>query len=240
MLQLVQMARHVTTWLGWTPGPGKTGGAGCECFPADDESAQESSGLATVLMLYVGMAALFLVVNHCTSHGPDQARAKRELAALERRQAQALALATQHSATMRRTSGSPSRSAPADRRMPHMAPEWLGTLPDLIRQVAAPRRPTTLYRQRLRMRLRQQKEHELELRREQEYLRQELLDEKERHQQQDQLTPDWQDVVDEDPPSSGSPPSPGEVPVGGAPSNQLVSLPQRQTSIYFDLPSETE
>lgn len=231
MLQLVQMARHVTTWLGWTPGPGKAGGAGCECFPADDESAQESSGLATVLMLYVGMAALFLVVNHCTSHGPDQARAKRELVALERRQVQA----TQRSATMR-------RSAPAARPMPH-TPEWLGTLPDLIRQVAAPRRPTTLYRQRLRMRLRQQKEHELELRREQEYLRQELLDEKERHQhhqqlqlQQQQLTPDWQDVVDEDPPSPGSPPS--EAPVGAASPNQLVS--PGQTSIYFDLPSETE
>ncbi|XP_017088233.2 uncharacterized protein [Drosophila bipectinata] len=208
MLQLVQMTRHAATWLGWTPGPVKAGGAGCECLPADDELVQESSGLATVLMLYVAIAVLFLVVNHCTG------RAKPELAALERRQFQT----ARRSSSVRR-SGSPSGIAPAAGRMPH-APEWLATLPDLIRQVAAPRRPTTLYRQRLR----QQDEPELELHRDQDYLRQEQLQEKE----QDQLNADWQDAVDEDPPSSGQAPA------------QLVSLPQRQNSIYFDLPSEAE
>ncbi|XP_016984395.1 uncharacterized protein LOC108048339 [Drosophila rhopaloa] len=140
MSQLVQMTRHVTSWLGWTPT------APCDCPPAEEDAFQESSGFVTVMVLYLGMAGLFAALNLCTTSSGDlaRARAKRELAALERRQAQ--------------------RMGRHDRRTGTCLPDWLVKLPSLIREVVAPRRPAIM-QQRLRMRQRRQKERELEMER---------------------------------------------------------------------------
>ncbi|EDX01950.1 uncharacterized protein LOC6525002 [Drosophila yakuba] len=139
MPQLMQMTRHVTSWLGWTPTPP------CD-VEEEEEPLQESSGIVTVLILYLGMAGLFAALNLCTSTNDDQvrARAKRELVAMERRQLQRLELRG-------RTTGLT------------LPPSWPATMPSLIRDVAAPRRPAVLLQeQRLRMRLLQQKEQELQ------------------------------------------------------------------------------
>ncbi|XP_017133433.1 uncharacterized protein LOC108150003 isoform X2 [Drosophila elegans] len=142
MSQLVQMTRHVTTWLGWTP-PATP----CDCQTSEEDAfqLQESSGFATVLLLYLGMAGLFAVLDLCTTPNPDQARAreKRELAALERRQAQ-------------RLGGRRDRST-----MGSWLPCWLVNLPSLIHQVAAPRPPNILS---------QQKKQTLELERQRKWL----------------------------------------------------------------------
>ncbi|KAI8034485.1 uncharacterized protein LOC128264478 isoform X2 [Drosophila gunungcola] len=134
MSQLVQMTRHVTTWLGWTPA------TPCDCQTSEEDALQfqESSGFATVLVLYLGMAGLFAGLDLCTTPNPGQARArdKRELAALERRQAQ-------------RLGGQRDRSTAGS-----WLPCWLVNLPSLIRQVAAPRPPNIQ---------RQQKKQTLEL-----------------------------------------------------------------------------
>jgi len=141
MSQVMQMTRHVTSWLGWTPA------SPCDGLPAEEEEEplQESSGFITVLILYLGMAGLFAALNLCTSS------AKRELAALEPRQVQVRL--GRHG---RSTTGSSLR------------PSWLVNLTTLIREVAAPRRPHILLQQqqqqqRLRMRLLRQKEQELEM-----------------------------------------------------------------------------
>ncbi|XP_016967348.3 uncharacterized protein LOC108035992 [Drosophila biarmipes] len=140
MSRVMEMTRHVTSWLGWTPA------APCDGLPAEEEEEgplQESSGFVTVLILYLGMAGLFAALNLCTGS------AKQELAALERRQVQRLG---RHGLSATR---------------PALPPSWLVNLASLIRDVAAPRRPPILLQQqqqqRLRMRLLRQKEQELEM-----------------------------------------------------------------------------
>ncbi|XP_043660254.1 uncharacterized protein LOC122624657 [Drosophila teissieri] len=139
MLQLMQMTRHVTSWLGWTPTPP------CD-VEEEEEPLQESSGIVTVLVLYLGMAGLFAALNLCTTTTDDQvrSRAKRELVAMERRQLQRL----------EQRSRTPGLTLP---------PSWPAAMPSLVRNGAAPRRPVVLLQeQRLRMHLLQQKEQELQ------------------------------------------------------------------------------
>ncbi|EDV46027.1 uncharacterized protein LOC6551312 [Drosophila erecta] len=136
MPQLLQMTRHVTSWLGWTPTPPSE-------VEEEEEPPQESSGIVTVLVLYLGMAALFAALNLCTTTTDDQVRArarpKRQLVAMERQQLQRLQ----------------RRGRTTDLTTPT-------ALPSLTRDVAAPRQPAVLLqKQRLRMRLLQQKEPEL-------------------------------------------------------------------------------
>ncbi|XP_033168788.1 uncharacterized protein LOC117149050 [Drosophila mauritiana] len=142
MSQLMEMTRHVTSWLGWTPTPI------CD-VEAEEEPMQESSGIMTVLVLYLGMAGIFAVLSLCTTTSDDQvrARAKRELVAMERRQLQRLE-------RQGRTTGLT------------LPPNWPTAMPSLIREVAAPRRPVVQLQEqeRLQMRLLQltdQKEQEL-------------------------------------------------------------------------------
>lgn len=140
MSQLMEMTRHVTSWLGWTPTP--------TCDVAEEEEPlQESSGIVTVLVLYLGMAGIFAALSLCTTTSDDQvrARAKRELMAMERRQLQRL-----------------ERQGRATGLT--LLPNWTTAMPSLIREVAAPRPSVIqLEEQRLRMRLLQltdQKEQE--------------------------------------------------------------------------------
>ncbi|XP_017015979.2 uncharacterized protein [Drosophila takahashii] len=76
MSQVMQMTRHVTSWLGWTPA------SSCDGLPAAEEEdpIQESSGFVTVLILYLGMAGFFAALNLF----PRDKRERRQVQRLER------------------------------------------------------------------------------------------------------------------------------------------------------------
>ncbi|XP_017074295.1 uncharacterized protein LOC108109980 [Drosophila eugracilis] len=145
MFELMEMTRHMNTWLGLSSA------TPCDGLPLvdDEEPLQETSGIVTILVIYLGMAGLLAVLNFCTTNnstGDDmaRARAKRELVAMERYQLQRLE-------RQGRFIGS------------SLAPSRMINLPLLNSEVTTPRGPTTNFQHESEFLEQQTKEPETEL-----------------------------------------------------------------------------